>query len=240
MDKPRLNITLAIVSAVLGILLSTSFFTHQKLVKESPTGRKTELIETINDLENDREELKKQLTELRDEVTDLQKTAAANEGVLTSFSKEVKDLEFIAGLTPVKGPGVEVVLSDSKNIPLGGDPNSYIIHDYDLKTVVNTLWSGGAEAIAINTQRLVNDSSIRCVGNTIMVNSTRLVEPYHVRAIGEPAKLSAALEKDEQSNQLVNEFTRIFNLKITVNKKKDMNLNGYEGSIQLKYSGVED
>ncbi len=220
---PKVSIALVIVSAFLGILLSTSFFTYQKLSKENPGSRKTELIDTINDLESEREDLKKQLNDLRNQMTDLQKTAAANEGILTSFSKDLKDLEFISGLTTVNGPGVEVVLADNPNIPFGSDPNSYIIHDYDLKIVVNALWSGGAESISINTQRLVNSSSIRCVGNTIMVNSTRLVMPYHVRAIGDPDKLMSALENEKQSSQLINEYATVFNLVIETQKKD----NGY-------------
>lgn len=240
MKQPSLSITLAIVSAFLGLLLSTTFFTNLELIKENKSSRKSELIEVINELEKEKNNLADQLNELRNETTDLQKTAAANEGILTSFSKEVKDLEFVAGLTPVKGKGIEIVMADNPNIPIGGDPNSFIIHDYDLKIIVNALWSGGAEAIAINNQRLVNNSSIRCVGNTIMVNSNRLVEPYHIKAIGNIEHMIDALEKDEQSNQLLNEFSRLFNLKIHIDKRQEVRLNEYDGSIQLQYAGVED
>ena len=69
-----------------------------------------------------------------------------------------------------------------------------MVHDSDLRSVVNELFSAGAEAIAINDQRLVANSSIRCVGPTVLVNSERLAPPYKIAAIGKPDVLQSALD----------------------------------------------
>ena len=81
---------------------------------------------------------------------------------------------FLAGLTPVQGPGVVVTLRDSKkpfprNMPQGMAPPS-IIHDSDINQVVNELKAAGAEAIAVNDQRLVATSSVRTAGPTVLIN----------------------------------------------------------------------
>jgi uncharacterized protein YlxW (UPF0749 family) len=61
--------------------------------------------------------------------------------------------------------------------------------DRDLQTVVNGLWAAGAEAIAVNGQRLTARSAIRYAGQAILVDFRPLVPPYVVQAIGEAAGL---------------------------------------------------
>ena len=68
--------------------------------------------------------------------------------------------------------------------PLGDDAANYLIHDFELRDVASLLWLAGAEAVAINDERLVASTSIYCVGSTIIVNNTRLSPPYEIRALG--------------------------------------------------------
>ena len=49
---------------------------------------------------------------------------------------------------------------------------AFIIHEYELRDIVNLLWMAGSDAIAINDERLVSNSSIYCVGSTVMVGET--------------------------------------------------------------------
>jgi uncharacterized protein YlxW (UPF0749 family) len=48
------------------------------------------------------------------------------------------------------------------------------------------LWSAGAEAIAVNGQRLTAQSAIRSAAGAILVNYRPLRPPYRVEAIGPP------------------------------------------------------
>ena len=76
-------------------------------------------------------------------------------------------------------------LSDAGSIPADAkDPSAYNISDSDLQMVVNALWSAGAEAIAVNGNRLVATSSIRAAGETVVVNFRPLSPPYKVEAVG--------------------------------------------------------
>jgi len=63
--------------------------------------------------------------------------------------------------------------------------------DTDLQILVNGLWQAGAEAIAINGNRLGPLSAIRTAGSAITVNYRSLSPPYTVQAIGDPATLQA-------------------------------------------------
>src|SRR5207237_722849 len=83
------------------------------------------------------------------------------------------------------GDGVVVQLDDARNVSVTArDLDRSICHSTDLTDIVNTAWKGGAEAIAINDERIVNSSSVYCVGSTIMVNGTLMSPPFNVTVIG--------------------------------------------------------
>jgi len=65
-----------------------------------------------------------------------------------------------------------------------GNLNDLVIHSQDVQAVVNALWRAGAEAVAINGQRLVGTSAVLCVGNTLLLNGTVHSPPYEIAAIG--------------------------------------------------------
>lgn len=100
-----------------------------------------------------------------------------------------------AGLTALRGPGVRVTLRDS-DVPVEAnfDQSAYTVHDQDLLLIVNELWAAGAEAMAVNRQRLVTTSEVRCTGPVININRVSIAPPYEVAAIGDPDSLAGALE----------------------------------------------
>jgi uncharacterized protein YlxW (UPF0749 family) len=51
--------------------------------------------------------------------------------------------------------------------------------------VVNALWASGAEAVALNGERLTSASAVRCAGNTLLLHGTLHTPPYRIAAIGE-------------------------------------------------------
>lgn len=94
-----------------------------------------------------------------------------------------------AGASAVTGAGVRVKASDSKTTPAETrEASAYRISDTDLQLLVNALWSAGAEAVAINGNRIVATTSIRAAGETIVVNFRPLSPPYRLDAIGADAR----------------------------------------------------
>ena len=76
------------------------------------------------------------------------------------------------------------------------------MHDSDLQRVVNALWAGGAEAVAINDQRLTGLSAIRSAGDAVLVDLQPLVGPYRVEAIGDPDAMRTSLLRSGTSDFL--------------------------------------
>lgn len=233
---PKGYLSLGLIFLILGLLLSTSFNTHRELHQNTTEPRKEGLIEVVKELETERDDLKKQLSSLNAGINRFEKKAASEEGVLASFTKELNSLKLAAGFLPVKGPGIEVTLNDSPQIPVGKDPTNYIIHDYDLRLVVNALWHGGAEAIAINGQRLISTSSIRCAGNTILVNYTRLASSYKVQAIGNSQKMSKALDQNEELKPLLKGYAKVLGLRIDIHEVASLKIPAYKGSVGVEYA----
>ncbi len=115
----------------------------------------------------------------------------------TEPNQQLNQAQFLAGMTSVQGPGVIVTLTDSNKPFPGGLPALLmppnIIHDGDINLVVNELKAAGAEAVAVNDQRLVATSSIRCVGPVVNVNNVSQAPPFVIKAIGDPKTLVAAM-----------------------------------------------
>ena len=67
------------------------------------------------------------------------------------------------------------------------------MHQQDIQAVLNALWSGGAEGIQMQDQRIIGTSAPRCVGNTLLLNGRTYSPPYTVTAVGDPVAMQAAL-----------------------------------------------
>lgn len=97
-------------------------------------------------------------------------------------------LEVRTGFVQVTGPGVRITVDDAPD----GD-ETQLVYARDLAMLVNGLWRAGAEAIAINSQRLTPLSAIRNAGLAVEVNNRPVNPPYAVQAIGDPGTLQANL-----------------------------------------------
>jgi uncharacterized protein YlxW (UPF0749 family) len=199
--------------------------------------RNEQLIDLVEKLEAQRNDLIQEITTLREQIRQYEESSAREKTVLEGMLKELNRVKLWAGLLPVKGPGVIITLDDSKRkIKVGENPENYIIHDYDLREIVNELWTSGAEAIAINEQRIVVTSEIRCVGTTILVNGVRLSPPYVVKAIGNPDSLMNALNMPGGIISALSYISKEYGIILKVEKSDMLELPPYEGSISLRYT----
>lgn len=120
---------------------------------------------------------------------------AQGQSVSALLNQQVKEAMMNAGLIELKGPGVQITLNDSTRVAIGAeDPNNYLIHEQYIREIINALWNGGAEAIAVNGQRVTTHTEVFCGGSFIQINGTRQMPPYVIRAIGNSSNLSAALK----------------------------------------------
>jgi uncharacterized protein YlxW (UPF0749 family) len=104
------------------------------------------------------------------------------------LAARLRRLEIQTGYVPVRGPGVRIKVASAPDAV----PNDEI-RDEDLALLVDGLWTAGAEAIAINDQRIVALGGIRNTSRAIHINGRPLTPPYVIEAIGNPGTLQARL-----------------------------------------------
>ena len=103
---------------------------------------------------------------LREEVESLraQFLDASTQG--RAMTARLDRLGVRTGASAVTGPGVRAVVDDAP----GAVSAENKVLDQDLQRLVNALWGVGAEAIAINGERLTTLTAIRFAGSAIVVN----------------------------------------------------------------------
>jgi uncharacterized protein YlxW (UPF0749 family) len=141
------------------------------------------------------------------------------------------------GLTAVHGPGLIVTLDDApqSSATEGVDPNQLVVHQDDLQSVVNALWSGGAEAMSIAGQRVIATSAVRCVGNTLLLNGDVYSPPFEVAAIGPSRTMSTALNASP-GVRLFQQAASYYGLEYSVETTDDVQVPKYQGSLALRYA----
>jgi uncharacterized protein YlxW (UPF0749 family) len=180
----RSSLLLAAVLGVVGFLLVTAAFSAREAERQAAPG-KSQLIRLIGQRRADVSDLEKAVNRLRGDVRDARQRDAQRSRAGADEANAEALLAAQAGTTELAGPGLTVRLSDSGRQPTPTEDASALrIHDTDLQLVVNALFASGAEAVAINDNRIVATGPIRAAGSTIVVDFRPLVPPYSVVAVG--------------------------------------------------------
>ncbi|HVW31584.1 MAG TPA: DUF881 domain-containing protein [Acidimicrobiia bacterium] len=138
------------------------------------------------------------------------------------------------GLVAATGPGMVVTLDDSsERVSPSGNLNDLVIHSQDVQAVANGLWAAGAEALAVNGQRVVPTSAILCVGNTLLINGTVHSPPFRFTAIG--ADLHGAFMHDPLVQRFAGDADR-FKLGFKVEDKEKVSVPAYTGTSKVRFA----
>nr|MDA8097591.1 DUF881 domain-containing protein [Clostridia bacterium] len=160
MTGKKSYMALIVVGLLFGLMLSMQFRVTRENIANTSVERIRQLTAEVEQTAEKRDALRDRIDELRKELDEI--------ASLTRHDRLRSELELVrmqAGLLPVTGPGIEVTLNDSPMaLQPGQNANLYILHDEDLLKVLNELRAAGAEALAINGERLIASSEVRCIG----------------------------------------------------------------------------
>ena len=177
-----------------GLLLTTAFVQTRERAGSAEQARNA-LVAEVDARETANERTQRQLDRLRAAVQRDRREALALTGAGAELSTQLADLEAITGAGAVTGPGMTLRLEEAPaDTGADVDPRTDVtddgrVTDRDLQTVVNEIWAAGAEAVAVNGQRLTALSAIRSAGDAVLVDFRPLNPPYEVTAIGDPETL---------------------------------------------------
>lgn len=227
---------IAAMALIAGLLASAAWITNTS--RESrlaqlggdPTARVS--IDDLNaatEMQKQREEINK----LRAETTRLQNLVASNTNASEELNTSLQELKIFAGLTEVQGPGVTVILSDSRR-PIDEvlDANENIIHDQDLVSVLNELRNAGAEAISVNDKRLGPSSWVRCAGTRILVDNVQVAAPVVIRAIGNGKDLYSSMN---MPGGYLDQLRQADPAMVRIEVAEKLNLPAYTGSTTSEH-----
>jgi uncharacterized protein YlxW (UPF0749 family) len=203
-------------------------------------GGRADLPDLIRAEERRVEDATERIEELRGAIQAATDAAARRDSRIAEVSEEADELAFAAGVGPVTGPGLTVTLADAPRqadrlLPEGADPDDLVVHQQDVQAVVNALWAGGAEAMQIMDQRVISTSAVRCVGNTLILQGRVYSPPYVVRAIGDPDRLTLALDSSVNV-QVYRFYVEKYGLVYETEQRSELSFPEYEGSLDLLYA----
>ena len=228
----RGTVALLVLAVVLGAFATTSAVALRRptpAVLEARTLLETEIRERTAHAD----ELRRANGELSAQIAQLQGQAASTDDP-ELFAQLQKDA-VPSGVVPVSGPGLRIVLTDGAPVNGGEEDASSLVLDHDLQTLVNGLWAAGAEAVAVNGERVTTTTAIRSAGAAILVDSTALSGPYTVEAIGDAATMQTGLARLPAGQALA--ALSQYRIDVRVSAQKTLELAG-RGQLMLRSAQV--
>lgn len=232
MKGKNIKIALGITCFVLALALTVQIRTmtiENSVVSQSFAD--DELKDSLLSWKEKYEKTAEALSKSTKELDVIRQSASTNESDAKEKAEQIKKNNMLLGLTDVTGSGIIIELADGKESLQILDASSLLIHDGNLRDIVNELANAGAEAIEINGQRIVNSTYIICAGNVILVNGEKISSPCIIKAIGHQESLYGAVERAGGILQNL----RLNNLSVQVKKDANIKISKYSGAITQKF-----
>ena len=232
---PRLARSASVIVMALAGLMMTTAATNSRGHDLRPE-RDTDMATLVRSQASHNAALQKEAAGLRAQVEDLSK-ANQTPGVTSSVISSASALAPSVGLEAVSGKALRVTLDDaplSEN-PDGVDANMLVVHQQDIQMVVNTLWSGGAEAMTIQGQRVISTTAVKCVGNTVVLHGVAYAPPYVIEAIGDLNALQKALDTSE-AVRIYKEYVSAYQLGWSVERAGQVTMPAYTGAVAVSHA----
>lgn len=194
------SIIFSLVFLVLGFIMAYSFSQSQTEQNKSgyTGGAFFEQEERFRGQLIDQQERNKALrTELEDKqqaIRDYELSFSDGPDQFSAYAEKAESLRRFVGDLPVTGQGLIVTLQDGEYNGNSENPNDYIVHESHVFQVINELYISGAQAIAVNGQRIDGNSYIVCTGPVITVDGVRYPAPFTIEAIGKSDVLESSMK----------------------------------------------
>jgi uncharacterized protein YlxW (UPF0749 family) len=147
--------------------------------------RQQDLIDVLDGLAGTSQRAQDEIQKLQKTRDDLQSDTSARQAALDQARKQSDTLGILAGVVPVRGPGVVITIKEDRGQV---DVGAFL-------DMVEALRTAGAEAMQVNGKvRVVAQTSFEDGVGGLLVDGTLLSAPFTVTAIGDPDALGSALK----------------------------------------------
>jgi uncharacterized protein YlxW (UPF0749 family) len=232
---PSWQVTLGVALLGLGFLIAAQLAAEGPRVRYTSQER-TPLVETATELQAQQEELKAAILDLRDQISQTEQQGQGSAVLVRDLNQRLQDARIAAGLIPLTGTGIVLQLEDSLDpvAPAGGE-SDYLVGARDLRTVVEELWLAGAEAVAVNGERITPTTAIVDIGPSVLVNSAYQASPYQVTALG-PTDLYSKLAAAPGFVDFIRARSESFGIRVAFAEPDRVDIPAFAGTVTLRYA----
>jgi len=230
MRELKKNIVFLLLMIILGILLSNLYTILQTENQYTALSKIYEQRNELNKIQSEYESLLSKSKDVKNEIKNFNELD--EEEIIEGLKENINKAKIISGLTDLTGPGVIIIINDSKVIEGNREASSLIVHDFDIQNIITDLRNSGAEAVSVNNERVVvGKSKIKCAGPTIQINDKVVGQPFIIKAIGDKYFLEAAINSPNGYASVLREWD-IF---IEVNTSVNVKIPHYDGALDFRY-----
>ena len=181
MHQRRNQLTIAAVAFVLGLLVVIQLRTQASGAAFAGLSSQ-ELTVLVANLNDRNDELRGEIAALERELSTLSTNTQRGEASVDELRADLRRVRLYAGIDPATGPGVVITIRG----PIDGT---------GVEDLVNELRNAGAEAMAVDTVRLVPGVVTVGAAGAVTVDGVPLADPFELTAIGAPDKLTGSLTR---------------------------------------------
>ena len=226
---PSWQITLAIALLVLGFLIAAQLAAEGPRVRYTTQERST-LIETTLGLQNQQDALKAQILDLRTKIGQLEAQSPNSDALVKQLNTDLEQARIDSGLIALAGPGVVFRLEDAG----GAGGADTLVTARDIREVVEELWLAGAEAIAVNGERVTASTAFLDIGGSVLANSAYLAPPYTIAAIG-PGGLYDRVRASATFTAFVADRVEGQGLQLSVAQPDSVDIPAFAGTVNVRF-----
>jgi uncharacterized protein YlxW (UPF0749 family) len=231
---PTWELTLFVALVALGFLVAAQLRSETPRV-EYTSQERAPLIETALGLQSQQKGLHAQILDLRDRIAAAEASNQGSDATVKQLNDGLFQARVSAGLTALEGAGLVVQLEDGQQPPQATGSADQLVTGLDVRTVVEELWLAGAEAVAVNDERVVATTAIIDIGGSLLVNSAYLAPPYQVKAVG-PADLYDQLASSASWIDFVSARAGPNGIRLAIAQPNDLVLPAYAGTVTIRYA----
>lgn len=193
-------------------------------------------IEQRNKLYGEIESIKKQNIEYKDKIKKYDvDTPNKTKELVDDMKSQLIEYSRLSGFADTKGQGLVIKVQDGdidKVLDTQFEILRKIFHEDDMALILNEVRKAGAEAIAVNNHRILQNTGASCNWAYIgFDDETRESAPFYIYAIGNPKEMKASLLADNSHIQSL----ILRKIKVEIEEKNDIIIPATKQNTELKF-----
>ena len=232
-EKVVMSITIGIACFALMRVMFMQF----KVVKQTDitaieTMKESELRLELKNWNDKYDELNGRYEELTSKIEEYKNEKESDAQTSQLLQTELEQLNEQLGKTDVEGEGIVIQLTDKGGTQLSDDVQVENITSTQLLTIINELFSAGAEAISLNEHRITAMTAVYEIGTEFLkVNGDKISSPYVINAIGDADYLKSAVSGKGGGVDQLKELGH----ETSVDTSKKIKIEKYDKDMTTKY-----